>query len=94
MSARSPSVGPALPALALNREQAAAALSMGVDAFDRYVRPQVRCVYIGSTRRWAVSELQRWLDETATRWDDRRPSEERRGAAGTAPGMAHEELTS
>lgn len=63
MSIRRVRVDP--PCLALNREQAAAALNMSVDTFDEHVRPFLRCVYVGTTRRWAVSELQRWLDESA-----------------------------
>jgi predicted DNA-binding transcriptional regulator AlpA len=55
--------------LALDRKDAAEALGLGVDAFDRYVRPYVRCVYVGSVRRWPVSELQAWLERSASRSD-------------------------
>ena len=43
--------------LALQRKDAAAALGISVDTFDRHVRPQLRCVYIGDTRLWPVTEL-------------------------------------
>ena len=52
------------PRLALDRKESAEALGLGVDAFDRYVRPHVRCVYVGSVRRWPITELQAWLDST------------------------------
>jgi hypothetical protein len=57
---------PEVPTLALKRRQAAQAVSLGVDAFDQYVKPFIRCVYVGSDRLYPVNELQRWLDESAT----------------------------
>lgn len=54
-----------VPRLALNRRESAEALGLGVDAFDDFVRPYVRCVYVGSTRRWPIAELERWLREEA-----------------------------
>jgi hypothetical protein len=57
---------PDVPTLALKRRQAAQAVSLGVDAFDQYVKPYVRCVYVGSDRLYPVEELSRWLDEKAT----------------------------
>ena len=51
--------------LALQRKDAAAALSISVDSFDRYVRPHVRCVYLGGVRLWPVAELQRLLEARA-----------------------------
>lgn len=47
--------------LALQRKDAAAALGISVDSFDRHVRPELKCVYIGDTRLWPVAELERWL---------------------------------
>jgi hypothetical protein len=55
------------PRLALDRKESAEALGLGVDAFDRYVRPYIRCVYVGSVRRWAVAELEAWLEASASR---------------------------
>lgn len=54
-----------LPVLALKLEDAAAALSMSVEFFNGHVRPEVRVVRIGRTKRVPVSELQRWLDDNA-----------------------------
>lgn len=53
--------------IALSKPQAAAALGMSVDSFDRYVGPHVRCVRRGRLRLYPVSELQRWADENAER---------------------------
>lgn len=47
--------------LALQRKEAAAALGIGVDSFDRHVRPELKCVYVGDVRLWPVAELERWL---------------------------------
>jgi hypothetical protein len=55
------------PRLALQRREAAAALGVGVDTFDRHVRPLLKCVYVGDLRLWPVAELERYLDEQALR---------------------------
>jgi len=62
--------------LALNQQDAAAALDMGVDHFDAHVRPYLRPVYIGGARRYRVTELQDWLDKEATGAALRRTSPE------------------
>lgn len=51
--------------LAYQRKDAAAALGISVDTFDRHVRPDLRCVYVGDTRLWPRRELERWLAERA-----------------------------
>lgn len=51
--------------LALQRKDAATALGVSVDTFDRHVRGELRCVYIGDTRLWPVAELERWLADHA-----------------------------
>lgn len=51
--------------LALRLEEAAAALSMSVEAFNEHVRPEVRVVSCGRMRLVAIAELERWLDENA-----------------------------
>ena len=53
------------PQLALQRKEAAAALGVGVDTFDRHVRPHLKVVYVGDLRLWPLSELERWLDSNA-----------------------------
>ena len=55
----------AAPRLALQRKEAAAALGVSVDTFDRHVRGEIRCVYVGDTRLWPVAELERWLASRA-----------------------------
>jgi hypothetical protein len=54
-----------IPALALRRADAAAALGMSLDSFERYVQPDVRCIRRGRLRLVPVTELQRWADENA-----------------------------
>src|SRR5438309_1742690 len=50
---------------AVQRKEAAAAVGMGVDSFDRYVRPFIRVVYQGDLKLWPVAELERWVQENA-----------------------------
>lgn len=57
-------VGP-VPRVALTREEAAQALGMSLDSFERHVQPHLRIVRVGSMRRVPISELQRWADESA-----------------------------
>jgi hypothetical protein len=59
--ANGPSDSQPVPRLGLQRKDAAKAVGMEVDSFDRHVRPFVRCVYLGSLRIWPVSELERFL---------------------------------
>jgi hypothetical protein len=49
--------------LAYQRTQAAEALGVSDDFFDREIRDQLGCVYVGSLRLWPVGEIQRWLAE-------------------------------
>lgn len=56
-----------VPALALRRAEAAAALGLSVEGFDEHVRPHLRANYIGGVTVYATSELQRWLDREAVR---------------------------
>jgi hypothetical protein len=52
--------------LALRKEEAAKALGMSVDSFERHVLPQVRVVRLtGRLRLIPVSELERWVAENA-----------------------------
>jgi hypothetical protein len=54
-----------VPPIALSKPAAAAALSMSVDSFDRYVGPHVRCIRRGRMRLYPVEELQRWARDQA-----------------------------
>jgi hypothetical protein len=53
--------------LALTRTEAAAALGLSVDSFERYVQPEVRLVRRGRLRLIAITELERWLTTNASR---------------------------
>ena len=51
--------------LALTRAEAAAAIGMSVDSFERYVQPELKVVRVGRMRLIEVRELERWLQENA-----------------------------
>jgi len=59
-------IGP-VPRVALTREEAAAALGMSVDSFERHVQPTLRIIRLGRMRLVPVSELERWVTEHAER---------------------------
>jgi hypothetical protein len=52
--------------LALSRAEAAA-IGMSVDSFERYVQPELKIVRVGRMRLIQVRELERWLQENASR---------------------------
>jgi excisionase family DNA binding protein len=52
--------------LALTKAEAAEALSMSVDSFERYVQGQVRLVRLGRLVLVPVTELERWLEANAS----------------------------
>jgi excisionase family DNA binding protein len=56
-----------IPRLALTREEAAAAIGMSLDSFERHVQPTLRLVRLGRLRLVPVAELDRWLAEHAER---------------------------
>jgi len=56
-----------IPRLGLSREEAAAALGMSLDSFERHVQPSIRMVRLGRMRVVPVAELGRWLEENAER---------------------------
>ena len=57
----------AMRPIAVSKTEAAAALSMSVDSFERYVQSDVRCVRRGRLRLFPVAELERWADANAER---------------------------
>lgn len=65
MSDRSPRAP--IPALALSVSRAAAALDMSEDHFREHVAPELEWVRQGRKRVVPVSDLQRWLNENASR---------------------------
>ena len=56
-----------IPRLALTREEAAAALGMSLDSFERHVQPTIGLVRLGRMRLVPVREIDRWLNEQAER---------------------------
>jgi len=52
--------------LALRREEAARALGVSDESFDRYVKPHVQVVRLGTLRLYPVSALERFLGERAS----------------------------
>jgi len=51
--------------LALRREDAAKALSVSDETFDRHIRPSLPVVRVGSVRLYPVSALEQWLLDNA-----------------------------
>lgn len=68
---------PEPPRLALRVEEAADALGVSVDTFERHVAPGLRVVYAGRLRLYPVPELARWLERQAVA-----PVSETEGARG------------
>lgn len=56
-----------VPRVALSREEAAAALGISLDSFERYVQPNIRMVYAGRMRIVPIAELERWCEQQAKR---------------------------
>lgn len=57
---------PKAPQLALTRQEAAEALGISLDSFERHCQGEIPCVYIGAKRIYAIEEIQAWLTKTAT----------------------------
>ncbi|MGH7129898.1 MAG: hypothetical protein ACREIV_15110 [Planctomycetaceae bacterium] len=55
------------PRLALTKREAAAALGMSVDSFERHVQPELRVVRRGRLRLFALAEIERWLRENGAK---------------------------
>jgi hypothetical protein len=53
--------------LALTKAEAATALGISVDSFERHVQPELRMVRRGKLRLFDVRELERWLEESSAR---------------------------
>lgn len=51
--------------LAITRAEAARALGVSINSFERHVQPEVRIVRRGKLRLIPVSEIERWLEENA-----------------------------
>jgi excisionase family DNA binding protein len=59
-------IGP-IVRVALTREEAAIALGISLDSFERYAQPELRMIRRGRLRLVPVSELERWADQAAER---------------------------
>jgi hypothetical protein len=57
----------AMRRLALTKREAAAALGVSVDSFERHVQPELRVVRRGRLRLFALVEIERWLHENGAK---------------------------
>ena len=60
-----PAPTPSGPRLAYSRPEAAAALGISINSFERHVQPELRVVRRGKLRLFPATELERWLRENA-----------------------------
>lgn len=51
----------------LRREEAAGAMGISVDHFDRNVRPQVRSLKVGRISLYSPDDLKQWVSENSER---------------------------
>jgi hypothetical protein len=72
MSARGEVAVAAVPRLALSIEEACAALGVSWDFWAAHIAADVRMVRRGRRKLIAVTELQRWLDESGEKVLERR----------------------
>lgn len=56
-----------VPRLAFNQQEAAEALGISVDHFERHVKADLPVVYAGSRRLYSRKVLEHWLDERVDR---------------------------
>ena len=54
-----------MPRLAFNQQEAAEALGISVDHFERHVKADLPVVYAGSLRLYPRAALERWLERQA-----------------------------
>ena len=54
-----------VPRVALSRQEAAVALGMSLDSFERHVQPELRLIRRGKLRLIPLVELERWAIENA-----------------------------
>ena len=54
-----------IPRIALTRNEAAAALGMSLDKFERHVQADLRLIRCGKLQLVSVRELERWADAAA-----------------------------
>ncbi len=56
-----------IPRLAFNQQDAAAALGVSVDHFERHIKPDLPIVYSGTLKLYTLAALQEWLSENTLR---------------------------
>ena len=54
-----------VPRLALTRAEAAEAIGVSLDSFERHVQPELRIIRRGRMRLIPLRELERWATENA-----------------------------
>jgi len=57
----------AIRPIALSKPEAAAALGMSTDSFERYAQADLRVIRRGRLRLFPVAELERWANDNAER---------------------------
>jgi len=55
-----------VPALALRRPEAAAALAVSVETFDQHIRAQLPTMRLGTVVVYPVAGIQRYIDDNAS----------------------------
>ena len=71
----------AIPALALRRTEAAAALSVSIETFDQHIRAQLPVLQIGGVITYPVAAIQQYInDHQGLIADDLLPPRHRRAA--------------
>lgn len=55
-----------VPRLAFNQQEAAEALGISVDHFERHVKAELPVVYSGALKLYPRAGLERWLEQQAT----------------------------
>jgi len=76
-----PQVNVQVPALALRRPEAAAALAVSVETFDQHIRAQLPTIRLGTVVVYPVAAIQRFLDDNASSMaDELLPLRHRRAA--------------
>lgn len=56
-----------VPRLAFNQQEAAEALGISVDHFERHVKAEISVVYSGSLKLYPRQALEQWLDARTSR---------------------------
>ncbi len=55
-----------VPRLALTRQEAAAAIGLGLTKFEEQVQPDLKVIRVGTKVLIQITELERWLEKNAS----------------------------